>query len=473
MPPLFMLERQEQWYPPGFLVLCALLPQKLLETRYWLLNHLIDLISAIIIFATSLWFGSDLLWAACIFLTYSMMAGLVNEFTALNVRPFGLLLFNVVMVSAFAVTQDHWLLLLLAPLCVLLFFSHKLSVQQLWFTLPLLSLVTADLVWIGTLVMIYVLPFIVWPRGAWRVLGGHAVIVRFWHRNWTLLGAHAVRQSSVYGDGVTRTDFYSEEGFAAAINWWKESFHQNYFVLPVAGSVLLQDSWIHSDAGRMLLFWIGSVYLWAALIHFFKPLRGIGLGRQYIKFALLPSLVATALSLSVFESPVSAVISTLAAVLTIRQYFLVTRNAFASSSGATAGADDQDLEAVLQHLEQDVAARCLCLPVHLCDLVAWRARRPVYWGSHSDVFDDRLEDFFPVLNRDLQHYVNDGVNRILIDTRYVLPQELGLPEALMGREEWTNSRESSQLAFMQLRHYGPFLLYEVGDGQSGSVQVAS
>ena len=44
MPPVFLLEEQDQWYPPGFLILCALLPEAWLEKRYWLINHVIDLV---------------------------------------------------------------------------------------------------------------------------------------------------------------------------------------------------------------------------------------------------------------------------------------------------------------------------------------------------------------------------------------------------------------------------------------------
>src|SRR3546814_18519453 len=52
--------------------------------------------------------------------------------------------------------------------------------------------------------------------------------------------------------------------------------------------------------------------------------------------------------------------------------------------------------------------------------------RPVYWGTHSDVFDDRLEAFFPVLRRPLATYADEGVTHLLLDTRYARPEELEL-----------------------------------------------
>ncbi len=84
---------------------------------------------------------------------------------------------------------------------------------------------------------------------------------------------------------------------------------------------------------------------------------------------------------------------------------------------------------MVKRLEQAPNARIMCLPVYICDLVAYASRTPVYWGTHSHVFDARLERFFPVLRQPLEHYVSDGgLTHLLLDIRYATPQELGLPQ---------------------------------------------
>lgn len=426
IPPNFMLEDQDQWYPPGFLILCAFLPNKLLERYYWLLNHIVDFGSGILIYFGAQLMGADLGLSFFAVLAYATMAGLINEFSSLNVRPFGLLLFNGLMLSIWASTTNPAFIPVVGLLGIAIFYSHKLSTQQLWFTLPVLSGLTHSFYWIGSLAGLYVLSFLLWPRGAWRVLRGHWVIVKFWHRNWRSLGAHAVKQSPIYGDGHTQQHYYANEGIASYVEFLKNALHQNYFIIPFAIAVLTSQITINSVEGKFLIAWVGSVYVWAFAIHVLKPLRGIGLGQQYFKFALMPTLIGTVLALTRQEDFWLLIALAAAIVLTLRQYLLIVRSAYQQSSGATADAGDTDLDNLLSIISRDAGAHTLCLPVHLCDLVAYRTRRPVYWGTHSDVFDKRLEAFFPVLQHELSYYANDGATRLLLDTRYASAQELHL-----------------------------------------------
>lgn len=429
LPPVFMLEGQDQWYPPGFLILCALLPKRWLEKRYWAVNHLIDLGSALLIYVAAVWFGASAVVAFTVAIFYAAVAGLVTEFASLNVRPLGLLLANLLMLAGFAATQNPLWLIAAGAVAVATFFSHKLTVQQLWFTLPVLSAVTGSWIWLSLLGMLYVIPFVIWPKGAWRVLRGHWIIVRFWHRNWERLGAHSVRQSPVYGDGHTRQDFYGDETSGSWLAYLKDGLHQNYFILPVLATTLM-DGTAASPVYIVLWGWTASVYGAAGLIHFVKPLRGIGLGRQYFKFALAPSLVVTAIAVSGAANPVVWGAAAVATVLTLRQYYLIAR-LMRQTTGGNTGSENDELERLMDRVAADDAAYVMALPVHLCDLVAYRTRKPVYWGTHSDVFDDRLEAFFPVLKHDLRYYVRDGVTRLLLDTAYSKPEELQLSESAL------------------------------------------
>lgn len=421
-----MLEEQDQWYPPGFLILCALIPGRVLERWYWLLNHLVDFGSAALIYVSSIWLGAEIWIAVALAVTYAVMPGLINEFSSLNVRPFGLLIFNALMLASLAFVDDpDWVRgILVGLLGVSLFYSHKLSVQQLWFTLPVLALCFMEPLWLMLLGAIYAGSFAIWPRGAWRILRGHGVIIRFWHRNWNRLGAHSVRQSPVYGDGKTRTDYYADESRAAYLRFAKDTLHQNYFILPVVAAAA-SGTLPFEGATAILMVWAATVYVWGIVIHCLPPLRGIGLGRQYFKFALLPSLIATVLALSAPFDPLVWLTAAAALILTLRQYVMVARNMRAAVGGSV-GRENRDLDAVVDHIAKTPEIRVLALPVHLCDLVAYRARRPVYWGTHSDVFDDRLEAVFPVLRHKLDYYARDGATHFLLDSSYALPGELNL-----------------------------------------------
>ena len=115
-------------------------------------------------------------------------------------------------------------------------------------------------------------------------------------------------------------------------------------------------------------------------------------------------------------------------MLTVRQYWLVSK-LLRGESKAT-GPRTEAIEPLLRRLSGDQDARVLVLPYQLCDLVAYATRRPVYWGTHAQVFDERLEQFFPVLRKPLSHYAQDGnLNRLLLDTDYADPASLALTES--------------------------------------------
>lgn len=422
LPELFLLEDDEQWYPPGFLILCALFRENWLEHYYWMLNSLIDLGSLATLYWLVAWLGQPWAAAAAGF-AYAATPGLANEFSSLNVRPFGLMLFNLFMVAAaLGMTSTVWLVVACAVGVVLLY-SHKLSAQQLWFTLPVLALGTGDWRWAVLLPAIYALAFAVWPRGFSRIVHGHVAIVRFWHRHWPLLGAHMIRQSPIYGDGKTHTEVFAHDGWRARWDFAKSLLHQNYFVVP---AVLLAAEHMPRQ-GWPLVFalWAVSVYVWGAAIHLLRWLRGIGLGMQYFKFALAPTLAYVALAAPAQGGVLTWFVVSLAAILAARQYALVSRLQ-RGAVGATA-MRNLDLEPVLSSLAADPAARIMCFPLHLCDLVAFATGRPTYWGTHSHCFDERLARFFPVLRQPLADYVADGqLTHLLIDTRYVVPAEIGL-----------------------------------------------
>ena len=421
---LFILEEPEQWYPPVFFALAALVPTRWLQRKFWLFNQFVDLANAGLLFAVVSHFAGAAV-AALAVVVYGMVAGLVQEFAALTTRPLGLLVLNALLLAAFATTTDYrW-----APVAVfcgvVLVYAHKLSAQQAWFSLPMISIGMADIRWLMLLPIMYLVAALVWPRGFRQVLHGHVVIVRFWHRNWPLLGAHAVRQSPVYGREMEGGHF-SAPAQSSVAGYLKQILHQNYFVLPALAMLLVPapDPAFQTFLG----LWVLSVYAAALLIHFVNALRGIGLGMQYVKFALLPSLLATSVTLGQGAPLWFQVLAAVALVLTVRQYWLIAK-LLRGESKATEPRTEA-IEPLLLRLRGDQDARVLVLPYQLCDLVAYATRRPVYWGTHAQVFDERLEQFFPVLRKPLSHYAQDGnLNRLLLDTDYAEPASLGLTES--------------------------------------------
>ena len=408
----------------GVFFLSALIPTQWLQRNFWLFNQFIDFTNAALLFVAVTDF-IDARAGALAVIVYGMAAGLVQEFAALTTRPLGLLVLNALLLAAFAATANYVWVPLVLTCGVVLVYAHKLSAQQAWFSLPVMALGMVEISWLLLLPMMYLAAFLTWPKGCREVLRGHAAIVRFWHRNWPLLGAHAVRQSPVYGSGQDGGHF-SARAQGSVADYLKQVLHQNYFAAPALATLFLPA--VNPAFERFLVLWIVSVYAAALLIHFVKQLRGIGLGMQYLKFALLPSLMATAVSIWQGAPLWYQALVGIALALTVRQYVVVARLLRGETDAP--GLRTDDIEPLLQRLSEDHEARILVLPYQLCDLVAYATRRPVYWGTHAQVFDDRLEQFFPVLRKPLANYARDGnLNRLLLDVRYAEPGSLGLSDS--------------------------------------------
>src|SRR4030042_2547513 len=71
-PPYFMLEIEEQWYPPLFAGLLALLPMKWLKDHGGEISQIVDLLHGLLIFLAILWISNNLVIAFLSGLSYSL-----------------------------------------------------------------------------------------------------------------------------------------------------------------------------------------------------------------------------------------------------------------------------------------------------------------------------------------------------------------------------------------------------------------
>ena len=150
-------------------MLCALIPQRWLERYYWALNYIVDFLAIGIGFAMCASAGLPAMGAVAV-VVYALAPGLVLEYASLTTRPFGALLLTGFLVLAFYGMQDWRYAAGAASVGVVLLFSHKLSSQQLWFTVPMLAIATQDRRWLIWPFGLYLLALALWPKGFWRIV---------------------------------------------------------------------------------------------------------------------------------------------------------------------------------------------------------------------------------------------------------------------------------------------------------------
>ncbi|MFH1913141.1 MAG: hypothetical protein ABIK45_02560 [Pseudomonadota bacterium] len=427
LPRLYLLEPQEQWYPPLFMVFLSFFPQNLLKKYYWLINHLLDLVVAIGFFVFVNHFAGPI--GAWLFgLLYACDNSLVVEYQNLTSRPLSAILLFAFMACAMTATTNGppWFFAALA-LGILLFYTHKMALQLLWFILPVLSITTGKLSWVALLGAIYVGAFLLHPSLFIKVVRAHWDIVSFFNRRWPWLNAHLIRNSPIYGDGRP-TGFFNELLHGSTLAFLRDKFSSSLWAVMIAAAYPFSDE----SGFTPLVIFVAGTMAWALLTLLVPQLRCVGEGSKYLKYAT-PVALALA-SIYTVQAPWLWLIMLPLALRQIRNYALAYRALRAQAGNS--GIQSATLLSMLSYLKEH-RGNVMCIPLHLSDSVAYFARCGVLWGAHGYGFNSTLYPIYPVLLKTIEQCTADyELDYLLLDTRYASLAELRLnsmtPEATFG-----------------------------------------
>jgi len=423
LPYLYLLEYPEQWYPPLFSVFTGMLPQDWLKKRFWLLNHLLDAVVMLLLFVLT-FFLAGLPCACAAGLIYALNPAQTFEFSTMTSRSLALLFFIFFMFfGELALLSSLWYAVPAVLLVAILIYTHKLTIQLLWFLCAFLSLMEWNLLWILLLAAGYLLAVAVYPSMFWKILKAHFDITSFWYKNWMYLNVNQVEESPIYGtpkEVGKRNGFFKGNFIAMWLFLGRKVFTSNPWILT---SLMAFTVW--GSLGRLedfLLFAVLGIYAWGGLTLAVPALRCLGEGTKYVKYAKPFSLLLTALLFMEHASVFLVGIIILCALTELVYYAAVCR--FLSKS--TVDTLDSETVKVIEILKADENARTLCLPLHLADMLAYYSRRPVLWGTHVYTFRD-VQPFFPRILEPLDFFVKKyHLTYILLKKEYVMPEKLRL-----------------------------------------------
>ena len=424
LPPYYLLENQEQWYPPGFNIFLSLFPERVVKKYYWAISPGVDcLILALLYVVVYLVTGN--LWLAVLsgFL-YGITPAVIGECFSLTSRQLGSLLLTVVLLSLFGFvnTNNFFLLGLSIFAGFLVLMTHKLTTQLLWFVLPTMSLALLDLTYFLVAIAIVIATVLLSMGFYLKVLRGHFDILSFWNKNWKNLWAHQVYDSPIYGDESRRTPGkYFQRGLKD-IYWQLTRFGSNYFVVLLIFPVLFYTEL--SLLERQMLWWAILTYLLAALTLFIPQLRFLGEGDKYLKLAAFP-IAYLAMTPLLYGWNVSYYFYPLLGA-TILLSFRSTLKAQRSIERSTTPSLDSDLQEVIDFLSGEGVGAIGCIPCDLGDTIAFHCKKSVLWGTHNYSFR-KAEPFFPVLRKPLDYFISEyKLSHYLIDSNYAPAELLGL-----------------------------------------------
>ncbi len=424
LPPVlryFMLEIEEQWYPPLYAGLLAFVPIRLLERYGGILSQTIDLLSGMLIFVGVL-LGSDSVAVAFLSgLSYIIAFFPLSYNTQLQPRGLGNLLLTCGVMGVWFYSENHllgfWMGVL--ALSLILLFLHKMTVQM-WIVY-LLGFGLWKMDWsILLLIPTSVLLAIVVSRGFYlKMIKAHWDIVSYWHKNIQYLGSHQFYESPIYRkEGFVSTAVH-KKGLTPGIGKLLNIFNYNVFILVIP--ILIYHGLIHGQTRleTFLWLWLGLTYFWALLTTFASYFKALGAGVYYVYQSFFPLFLLTALS--VRQMPIHlqwwffilwGVGLFLSGSLWEKYCASITIQKNSSAQG--------DLRAALDYLKALPKDGVFCIPFTLPDVTAYRTRKRVFWGGHSYGFNAHLQPYFPVMKENvLEILKKKSLSYILFWTKYL------------------------------------------------------
>lgn len=441
----FMLEIEEQWYPPLYAGLLALLPMKVLEKHGGKISQLIDLLNGLLIFLSVLWTSGSILIAFLSGLSYIMAFFPMSYNYQLQPRVLANLLLTLMMIGLwfYLDTGNMALWGVLLILSVVLLFLHKMTVQMyvvyllgfgFWaWSWKILLLLPASLV----------LAIIVSKGFYIKMLKAHWDIVSFWNENIHFLKSHQYYESPVYNTGNLKPTYWQQRSL-------RHFFHRLLFIpyynifAPLLFPPLIYFAMSHPQ-GKMADFlwvWLAITYAWAfstTLLPFFKAL---GAGALYIYQSFFPLFVLMGLSIPTMPVHLQWWLYALwvaGFVIAMVQWEKYCKSISTSKTEAIG----QDFREVLGYLKQLPKDGVFCIPFRLADGTAYWTRKKVFWGGHSYGFHRLLKPYFPIMREDAKQTLRKEPLDYLLYWRGYLESltDIGLEEGrdiryLFGKGEY-------------------------------------
>jgi hypothetical protein len=438
-----MLEIEEQWYPPLYAGLLALLPMEWLERHSGKISQSIDLLHGLLIFLAVLWISNSLLVASLSGVSYMMAFFPFSCNTQLQPRGLANLLLTLVMMGLWFYIDSGSLILWsgVLILCVILLFLHKMTVQICVVYLLILGWMARD-VMIPLLIPASVSIGIIVSKGFYlKMLRAHWDIVSFWHENIYFLGGHQYYESPRYYKDSSSAELRRKK-IRRLLARTVRIFDHNVFVLFLPALVY---SAVSSPPGRHEMFlwtWLIVTYLWAFVTTFIPYFMALGEGSYYVYQTFLPMFLLVGLSIHFMPIFLQEWLFGLWAAgiaISIIQWEKYCQSIPHSRTAAIR----PDFKEVLEYLKELPKDGVFCISFHLPDAVAYWTRKRVFWGGHSYGFHAFLKPYFPIMREQVTEVLKKEPLNYLVFWRGYLEslKDIGLQEGrhiryLFGKGEY-------------------------------------
>jgi len=389
-----------QWYLPLFGKFIGLMPDALFS-RGPIVTQGLSVVRFVILYVMVRACGiyptlEVVLMALVIYLSSPILITYDNQ---LNSRILGSIFFDITLFAIYLWIGGSFGLVLLVTIGLLflaIVFTHKLTMQLLFFLLIVVTIshgaILLLLLFLGVIALSYAC------LGLKNNLIAHADTTLFWNRNRAILSLHQVDDSPIYGRESPSQ--FSRTGALLKLAM-------------IFGLFPFLPLFVSHDG--IDLFWIVMAIATVAfsLITTFIPLFVCwGNGRSYTYF--LPSMLILALFTSSSE-PSRVTILFLFSMLVLAIASMVKFYRYLIEKMME---KDKAFDEVLSFLSESKCDRIFVLPMTISDEVSGRSGKTVLWGGHG-YGCLWLETYFPVLKEPVEQAIKDwNLGGILLRKSY-------------------------------------------------------
>lgn len=442
-------------YPPALLVVLSFFPRRFLEKYQGFVSPFIEIIHSLLLFAVCYYLTSNLLVSLLSQTIYALIPVMAMESSQLSPRGFGSLVFSSsILLMFFYSISPSWLLLGGAVLfTIILFFSHKMASQAMFFTTALLSLVERNFIYIGIFLLSGTLALLFSRDLYIRIVKGQIAVLKFFRKNVQFRYVHQIR-------GIRSNREREDLDFIGRAKATIGRFPlvalvaSNPFVLIfLIAAITLANETVRSQFLTIslraeiipkFLWWIIIMYFLGIITAQLKPFQFLGEGTKYVVYSSFPLSVVLAIFTGFYAIQKTNywffVPLAITAFVCFVQVLWMQRNVVIKDSMRSL---TTPLKKVIKYLRSaDDEVRLAVFPLAASSIVSYFADCKVLSTDSAYVhgYDQDYADFDPFLKRPLHDYVGKyRINYILINENYVKLPELKIgstTDIVLKEDDW-------------------------------------
>lgn len=421
----YLLDIEEQWYPPFLAIILSFFPKKITDKYHWVISAAIDSLQGALLYVFSILVSGRLDIAITASLLYMSSAINASMATNLNARPLASIILTSLMLLMyrFSLAPNALYFILILLVGVVLLHSHKMATQQLAFFCLGLSLLFKTAVYFNFLLLIFLSATVLSGGFYLKILKNNIEIIVFWARNLQHLLKHQIYASFLYNNP-------EKAKWRIGISGLKMNKYMFLFarlqlaILLCAAAVsyfLLQNMPGFSNL-RFLFFWIFINYFTVISTTYFPVFKYIGEGFKYLIFGTFPVSFLVAYGIITLVQPLFLAYLVLVVLVMLSfyvQFFTLSRQLLNTNSYV-----DDELKKVISILKDSDKDNIMCIPVFKAEPVAYFAGKKVLWGAHGSGWD-KLDEFWPIVKVPLEKLIHKyQITQVLVDKRFVDIEDL-------------------------------------------------